>query len=77
MAIYRLMNEMAFDPDQAKVLSEAYEDTLKKLQLKDRNDRLTELIAKKIIAIARTKGGDAKRLSAMTLKELGISNRKK
>ena len=36
-------------PEQISRLSEAYEQTLKALSLKDRNDPLSKMIAKKII----------------------------
>ena len=51
MAIYRLLQNSPMGPEQISRLSEAYEQTLKALSLKDRNDPLTELIAKKIIEI--------------------------
>ena len=53
MAIYRLLQNSPMGPEQISRLSEAYEQTLKALSLKDRNDPLTELIAKKIIEIGQ------------------------
>jgi hypothetical protein len=44
MAIYRLLKNRAFGPDEIKVLTTAYEDALR---LTNRSDRATEIIAKK------------------------------
>ena len=41
-------------PEQISRLSEAYEQTLKALSLKDRNDPLTEMIAKKMNVSPKT-----------------------
>jgi|AmaraimetFIIA100_FD_contig_123_13473_length_3447_multi_5_in_0_out_2_1 hypothetical protein len=47
MAIYRLLKNRAFGPDEIKVLTTAYEDALRVLRLTNRSDRATEIIAKK------------------------------
>jgi hypothetical protein len=47
------MREASFGPDETAFMSEAYETALKKLRLVDRNDPVTELIAAKVIEIAR------------------------
>ena len=49
MAIYRLLKNRAFGPDEIKVLTTAYEDALRALRLTNRSDPATEIIAKKII----------------------------
>ncbi len=54
MAIYRLLQKAAFGPEDTKRLGDAYELALAKLGLKERNDPLTEIIAKLIIEIAQT-----------------------
>jgi hypothetical protein len=54
MAIYRLFQNSPLGPEEISHLSAAYELTLKALSLKDRNDPLTEMIAKKIIEIGQT-----------------------
>jgi hypothetical protein len=53
MAIYRLLKNSAFGPEEIKVLTTAYEDTLRTLRLADRADPATEIIAKKIIEFAQ------------------------
>jgi hypothetical protein len=54
------------------VLTEAYERTLKSLSLVERNDPLTELVAKKVIELGQRGVRDPKELSALAIKELGI-----
>jgi len=49
----------------------AYEQALKALRLADRADPVTELVAKKIIDIARTGESDPARISALAIKALG------
>jgi hypothetical protein len=76
MAIYRLLeNEnsaLGLGPKQVKCILEAYEQTLHTLGVKDRDDPLTEMIARKIIKIAQTGVDDAAELSAQAIKELEI-----
>ena len=55
MAIYRLFKTMVLDPADIEILSAAYEDALRVLKI-DRQDPVTELIAAKIIKVARLSG---------------------
>jgi hypothetical protein len=64
MAIYRLLQKSAFGPDEIERMTTAYEDALRVLGLTDRADRLTEILAKKIIAIAQTGERDPTRICA-------------
>ena len=73
MAIYRLLQFSPLGPEEIARLEAAYEQTLKTLHLKDRNDLITELIAKKIIEIGQTGVKDAGLISEQTLAALGIS----
>jgi hypothetical protein len=75
MAIYRIFKERAFEPEAIARLGAAYEGALKALQLSDRQDPITELVAKKIIEIAETGEQDPDRLCARTLEELGVNLR--
>jgi hypothetical protein len=54
VAIYRLLQRSAFAPEDTKRLGQAYELALVQLELKDRDDPLTESIARSIIEIAQT-----------------------
>ena len=71
MAILQLLKGSAFDPEHIKVMTEAYEATLKSLHLKAGTDPINEIIAKKVVNIARTNERDPKRISARTINELG------
>ena len=72
MPIYRLLQNQAMGPDEIRCLTTAYERTLSALSLKDRNDPLTELIAKKIITIAQTGIKDPAEISERAIREFGI-----
>jgi hypothetical protein len=54
VAIYRLLQHQAFDPDDIRVMTTAYKDALRVLRLKNRDDPVTETVAQKIIEIAQT-----------------------
>jgi hypothetical protein len=43
----------SFGPEDVKVLNDAFDDALRALYLVDRNDPLTELVAKKVVRSAR------------------------
>jgi len=45
VAIYRLIASGTFGPEEIKAMAAAYEGALIELQLMDRNDPITELIA--------------------------------
>jgi hypothetical protein len=72
MAIYRLFQNLPLGPEEVSRLSTAYEQTLKALCLKDRNDPLTEMIAKKIIEIGQTGVKEPSQISQLAIKGLGI-----
>ncbi len=71
MAIYRLFQRAPFGPEEIARLASAYEQTLVALDLKDRSDPITELIARKIIEIGQTGMKDADVIAAQALAELG------
>jgi hypothetical protein len=73
MAVYRLLQNLPMGPEEISRLSTAYEQTLKALSLKDRNDPLTEMIAKKIIEIGQTGVKEPAQISRLAIKELGIA----
>ena len=64
MAIYRLLQNSAFGPDEIERMTTAYEDALRVLGLSDRADPLTEILAKKIIEIAQTGERDPAKIRA-------------
>jgi len=54
MAIYRLLQNSPMGPEEISRLGAAYEQTPRALHLKNRNDPITEMIAKKIVLWAAT-----------------------
>jgi hypothetical protein len=58
----------AFSPDEVKILVDAFEDTLRALNLTDRDDPLTNRVAKVIIGLAKDGERDPTRLRDLTLK---------
>ena len=59
-------------PDEISRVTAAYEQALHTLCVKDRDDPLTEMIAKTIIKVAQTGVHDAAQISALTIKQLGV-----
>ena len=73
MAIYRLFKTMALEPAEIAILAAAYEDALRVLKI-DRQDPVTELIAAKIIKVARLSGETSPEIIRdQALKELDIT----
>ena len=70
MAIYRLIRESVFAPEAIERMATAYEHALKVLQLSDRNDPISELVARKIIEIAEVGELDPDRLCQRALAAL-------
>jgi hypothetical protein len=73
MAIYRLLQNCAFAPEDIAPLVAAYEQCLRSLKLSDRSDPITGIIAKKIIEMAQTGIRDSDELSRLALTEIGLS----
>jgi len=74
MAIYRLLQNSAFAPEDIAPLVAAYEHCLQSLKLSDRSDPITEMVAKKIIEIAQTGIRDSAQLGRLALREIGVSS---
>jgi hypothetical protein len=72
MTMRRLLKESSFDPDEIERMLQAYEAALTLLNLKDREDPVTDLVASKIIQLYKADERDPARLCARALKELGI-----
>ena len=63
-----LEHDHAFTPEDVKVLTDAFEDTLRALRLHDREDPLTMAVAKIIIQLAKDGERDPTRLRDLALK---------
>jgi hypothetical protein len=68
MPINHLVKEHAFAPDEIKLLVAAFEEALEELQLKDRSDPATMLVAKRIIELAQQGERNATRLREVGVK---------
>jgi hypothetical protein len=72
MAIDRLMQNYTMEPEEISHIKKAYDQVLHSLCVKDRDDPLTEMIAKKILKLAQTGIKDPAQLSALAIKELEV-----
>jgi len=72
MAIYRILQNSPLGPEEIECLAAAYEQTLRDLALKDRDDPITRLIAEKIIEIGQTGVRDPDQISKLAIKQLGL-----
>ena len=73
MAIYRIFKTMAFEPEAIARMSVAYEEALRLLKLADRQDPITELVARKIIDVADNGERDPVKICEQALRALGIA----
>ena len=75
MAIYRLLQKSAFEPEDILRLETAYEFALARLALKDRSDPVTEIVARHIIDTAQTGEKDPDKICAIALSSLNGRDR--
>jgi hypothetical protein len=73
MTINRLLEGTSLAQEQVTRLNAAYERALRALYLVDRNDPLTEIIAKKIIEISQTGISDPAQISQRAVEDLKLS----
>lgn len=59
-------------PTEISRIVTAYERTLHALSVKDRDDPLTEMVAKTIIKVAQTEIADPAEISAQAIKQLEV-----
>ena len=72
MAIYRLIASGHFGPDEIKAMTAAYEAALIDLGIADRNDPLTELIARSIVNVTATGERDPALIKQRAINALGV-----
>ncbi len=70
MAIYRLLKNLTFGPQEVAVMSDAYERALINLGIADRSDPQTENIALAIVALLREGETDTNRLAQLAAKAI-------
>jgi hypothetical protein len=63
-----------FEPQQIGAMTAAFEAVCRSLQLADRTDPLTEIVARKVIDIAATGERNPDRLRVLVLEELSGSH---
>lgn len=72
LAIYRILQNSPLGPEEITRLSSAYEQALRTIGVQDRNDPLTELIARKIIEVGQTGLKDPAKICVRAIEELGL-----
>ena len=72
MAIYRILQNASFGPEEIGCLVTAYEETLKALALADRSDPITQLVARKIFEIGQTGVRDPLQISRQAVTDLSV-----
>ncbi len=72
MTIRRLLKNSKVAPEETQRLNLAYKRTLRLLYLVDRNDPITEMVAKKIIDIGIAGIRDPAEICKVAVKQLGI-----
>jgi hypothetical protein len=70
MAIYRLLQTHAFEPELTDAMARAYEETLRRLRLADRTDPLTEIVAQRVVDFAQRDERDPTRLCKLVMQSL-------
>jgi hypothetical protein len=73
MAFRHLIHDATFDPETLEIMSAAYNGVCKNLNLADRDDPLTALVAKKIIELASRGERGADLMYHETLRAFGGS----
>ena len=71
MPIVRFLEGSSFDPESLRVIVTAYEEARQALGLVDRNDPLTETVARKIIEVAETGERDPTVIRQRAIDNLG------
>ena len=70
--VVQLFRDAAFDPEAVKAMSDAYEQVRRSLHDTGQPDSVNELIAERIIALAKQGERDPDRLSAAARAALGL-----
>ncbi|MEY9180012.1 hypothetical protein ABIG06_001931 [Bradyrhizobium sp. USDA 326] len=73
MSTYLRLQTANLKPEMVSRITAAYEHALQTLCVKDRDDPLTEMVAGKVIRIARTEILAPAEIAALAIKELEMS----
>jgi hypothetical protein len=71
VAIYRLLQQSAFGPEDIQRMTTAYEDALRTLKM-ERTDPKTERLAKAIIEITQTGIRDPEKICALAVEDFSL-----
>ena len=72
MAIYKLIANGSFGPDEIRIMKAAYEAALIDVGVTDRDDPITDLIAKAIVNVIASGERDPKAVMERALNALGV-----
>jgi hypothetical protein len=72
MAIYKLIANGSFGPDEIEIMKSAYEAALIDVGITEREDPITELIAKSIVIVTATGERDPCQVMERALNALGV-----
>jgi len=72
MAIYKLIANGSFGPQEIEAMSAAYESALFDLDITNRDDLITELIAKSIVNVISTGERNPELIKERAINELGL-----
>ena len=73
VAIYRRIASGHFGPDEIEAMTKAYELALAELNLEDRNDPFTEIVARTIVSVTKMGARDPRIVKDRALAALGAS----
>ena len=73
MPVKRLLAGNQLEPEEVEILTAAFNRALRSLGLVDRNDPLTELIAREVIEIGATGVRDSVEICKIAIRRLRIS----
>jgi hypothetical protein len=65
-----MMAAMVFDDAEVRAMTVAYETILAELKVVDRDDPITDIIARKILALCEARACEAHRLAEVTLQQM-------
>jgi hypothetical protein len=72
MPIIRLLEETSLTPERRHVLQLAFDRTLRKLDLVDRNDPICDIVARRVIEIRANSTANAIAISEIAYRQLAV-----